>query len=280
MDNLGYVGILKLIQGAECGAPLWEEYFVTIYRRKDVHSGESLMGPIGTGLAPRGCSNCLKPAGIPRRVWTSSEVEPWGSKSTYTNCLGGVNGRPVFEDTGPMLASADALVSTMNGVRSLLPEEWLSLKGLPSNWGLSRLGLSKVLSAPSVHVWAAIGDFIQGLPCAGRSAPISAPTGLTDSTDTNINNIQSTQQDPEGPTDRIDPDEWTWSPPDLCEGGDWYKERVQTLKDAVAECHGPHQWILDGMETLAKHRLNYTDKGPQHLVILWWEWPREHWMAL
>jgi hypothetical protein len=39
MDNLSYVGILKLIQGAECGAPLWEEYFVTIYRQKDIHVG-------------------------------------------------------------------------------------------------------------------------------------------------------------------------------------------------------------------------------------------------
>jgi hypothetical protein len=31
---------------------------------------------------------------------------------------------------------------------------------------------------------------------------------------------------------------------------------------------------------MVAHRKNYGPKGPHHLVILWWNWPREHWKEL
>ena len=34
------------------------------------------------------------------------------------------------------------------------------------------------------------------------------------------------------------------------------------------------------MEILQAHRLNYGPEGPEHLVVLWWEWPRQHWEDL
>ena len=38
--------------------------------------------------------------------------------------------------------------------------------------------------------------------------------------------------------------------------------------------------LAAGKGDLARHRLNYGPSGPQHLQILWWEFPKEHWEPL
>jgi hypothetical protein len=38
--------------------------------------------------------------------------------------------------------------------------------------------------------------------------------------------------------------------------------------------------MIDARRLLASHRLNYTSQGAQHLEILWWECPPEHWESL
>jgi hypothetical protein len=73
---------------------------------------------------------------------------------------------------------------------------------------------------------------------------------------------------------------WDWEPPDLTEGSEWYNARVARLREAVQGLDEPDYWLKEGLECLARHRLNYTDKGPQQLQLLWWEFPCEHWKAL
>jgi hypothetical protein len=48
----------------------------------------------------------------------------------------------------------------------------------------------------------------------------------------------------------------------------------------TAELSGPPEWISERKAALAAHRENYGPEGPKNLVVLWWNWPREHWLEL
>jgi hypothetical protein len=74
--------------------------------------------------------------------------------------------------------------------------------------------------------------------------------------------------------------EWHWSPPDLSEGQQFFRDHLSTLKQVTRELGGPASWIADGIAALKLHRLNYGANGACKLTILWWEWPREHWTEL
>ena len=73
---------------------------------------------------------------------------------------------------------------------------------------------------------------------------------------------------------------WSWEIPDLSEGGLFYETSLARLQEVVSELNGPDSWIQQGLLDLAKHRTNYGVTGPQHITILWWEWPRKHWDEL
>ena len=38
--------------------------------------------------------------------------------------------------------------------------------------------------------------------------------------------------------------------------------------------------FAEGLRILKAHRTNYSSKGPNHLAVLWWEWPELHWPEL
>jgi hypothetical protein len=65
--------------------------------------------------------------------------------------------------------------------------------------------------------------------------------------------------------------EWQWETPDLREGGEWFKARVATLKEAIKEAPNPQELYEGGLRALAIHRGNYTGEGPKRLQLLWWE---------
>jgi hypothetical protein len=71
-----------------------------------------------------------------------------------------------------------------------------------------------------------------------------------------------------------------WEIPDLCEGSKWYKTRIHSLCQAIQGLPNQDQLIEDGIQALARHRLNYTCEGSQQLQLLWWEFPEEHWEPL
>jgi hypothetical protein len=74
--------------------------------------------------------------------------------------------------------------------------------------------------------------------------------------------------------------EWSWSVPDISHGSAWHHARVMNLLHA---CKGlPDQLCLfdEGLSALATHQENYGIKGAQHLQLLLWEFPPEHWHDL
>jgi hypothetical protein len=74
---------------------------------------------------------------------------------------------------------------------------------------------------------------------------------------------------------------FVWHPPDLQEGGAWFRARMESLQRAVQ--HYPKQrraaLLKEGKEILRIHRGNYDATGPSptQLQLIWWEFPREHW---
>jgi hypothetical protein len=66
----------------------------------------------------------------------------------------------------------------------------------------------------------------------------------------------------------------------LKEGSDWYKARIHSLCHAIHYLPNKEQHLEEGIQALARHSLNYTEKGPQQLQLLWWEFPEEHWEPL
>jgi hypothetical protein len=82
-----------------------------------------------------------------------------------------------------------------------------------------------------------------------------------------------------GPSEET-PSAWTWEPPDLGPTSPFYFRQITRLREVTTELGGLPEWITDGETALAHHRENYGLDGPKRLVILWWNWPREHWREL
>ena len=83
-------------------------------------------------------------------------------------------------------------------------------------------------------------------------------------------------------TPPADPSNFTWTPPNLQEGGKWFLERIANLKTSCATYQNTAELVDDGLSRLNRHRLNYSATGPDPswLQLLWWEFPREHWEDL
>ena len=73
---------------------------------------------------------------------------------------------------------------------------------------------------------------------------------------------------------------WQWEAPDLTKGGEWYHARVASLKEAIDGRKDQEHLLREGLAALDIHRGNYSDAGPKHLQLLWWEFPKEHHEAL
>jgi hypothetical protein len=73
-----------------------------------------------------------------------------------------------------------------------------------------------------------------------------------------------------------------WRPPSLAEGGAWWLDRVAHAKAAAQTFPNPDGVFEECLEALRTHRGNYNADGPDphHLQLLWWEFPREHWIEL
>jgi hypothetical protein len=129
----------------------------------------------------------------------------------------------------------------------------------------SPLRQSLVDRATCLHLWTAAMDTIRPwlVEEAGvrqEKRPISeTPAPVADWSD-------STEEDIE----------WEWHVPDLPEGGKWYQAQVQSLEKAIEGLPNREDLYQGGLNALAVHRHNYTDDGPQHLQLLWWEFPKEH----
>ena len=88
----------------------------------------------------------------------------------------------------------------------------------------------------------------------------------------------------EGAAERFDSPqgEWSWEPPDLAYNRAFYRKSLRSLKLAVKTYPAARHadLLAAGKDDLRRHRQNYGPAGPQHLQILWWEFPQEHWDIL
>lgn len=73
---------------------------------------------------------------------------------------------------------------------------------------------------------------------------------------------------------------WAWPPPDLSKHSLFYHLRLHRLRQVASIHPDTDRLVQQGLRDLAAHRLNYSDAGPQNLVVLWWEWPEDHWLEL
>jgi hypothetical protein len=76
--------------------------------------------------------------------------------------------------------------------------------------------------------------------------------------------------------------DFTWKPANLCEGGEWYQDRISHLHHACSHYSNSTELYNDGLERLRIHQTNYDeeDPNPSYLQMLWWEFPAEHWDEL
>jgi hypothetical protein len=119
--------------------------------------------------------------------------------------------------------------------------------------------------------WSALDDLISTLEASRTPGDDTAPAKA--STPRDFGTHESTTSPP---TDVP----WKWDPPDLGACSPFYKRQLNRLCEVTAELDGPPSWIEEGKAILAAHRENYGPDGPKNVVVLWWNWPREHWEEL
>lgn len=269
-QRAGYTCYLKYLPSHAAGAPLWGGHFWSFFALHDpARVLPFQQAPLGDPSAPyRASSPCLYEHKV-RRWIPESQLLP-ADQTLHPNHLGQCRGRPVFATDLPLPANPSLLVRGIHGVRGLTGEEWLKLKGLPATWKPPWKILQGLILLPSAPEWATIGrachellaQTLQESPGPTNDLPGCGTPGPTPET--------TSENHPE----------WHWEAPDLTPGGAFHTARLDTLRRVVGRLNGPETWVNEGRETLARHSTNYGPSGPNDLVILWWEWPEEHWVEL
>jgi hypothetical protein len=277
LHKAGYEGVLKHVDPISCGSPTWGSFFVTIYYQMSlgITDGQALKLIGNSELLPRSFENCLLPVGVPRNLWTPKHWKCQEATSPQRpNHLGHVRQHLVVDPLGPALLDPELRVSLSHGLRCLDPQEWVKIKGLPKSWRPGSKAIWGIVESMGAHKWGALGDFLLNLEASRgnvNTVPLSADKEKAPETGTEL------PLDP--PPTKSEPD-WSWEPPDLSLGSVFYKEQRALLESITAEYEGPPEWISNGKLALAAHRNNYGPDGPKKLVILWWNWPPEHWSEL
>ncbi len=282
------------VSSEACGAALWNQHVVTIATRCPGLDTAALPVELRIDLPPRPCRNVLREYKVPASRYIPLDLASWSGSRThpvYTNYLGDFRGAPVFSPEGPFIGndpSSWIYVEKKKAVRHLLAEEWRSLKGCDGKFGAQEQYSCKALAASvESHVMAVLGETV--VPFLHSETP-SLSLGALDPSEVPSDN--PAVDDPEispsaNPTFDSTPasskdDPFSWEPPDLSVGGEFYTSTVAKLTAACAKLPEDErrQAFLDGLDDLTAHRGNYSGHGPTKLVLLWWEWPEEHWKAL
>ena len=267
LERWGYSIRYKVLNGSRFGGPVNQSRLVIVcYNRigsskmsgfaleTSVHLDPWDFKPSESGHRPM--SNCLRPT---------------GAGPTHDSLPEGLDlspGSVPSSTRDPMPHTYGRWIHTPRGYRRLHADELARGLGIPKSWFSSsgRVPSSAVAQLIGIHLWEGISAGLRPLLTASpdptpSTSPPSIPSPISEESDT-------------PPTEP-----WTWSPPDLSLGRAWYRQRIRSLKRAARhypECERS-RLIAEGKRDLAVHRANYGPEGPQHLQILWWEFPREHW---
>jgi len=271
LQKAGYRTCYWYLQAEEYGAALIQERISVVYVRKDVSPNKELPSkPCPMGLPSRAMNNLLMPVGVPRKAYCREKEEKCdGERFLPCEVKMEVKRSPIYEATGPMPDHPQAWIRSDRGTRRLQHEELAKGKGMPPSWikgkgSSSPLRQSQVDRATCVHLWAAAMDVLRPWLLEERK------TGTQDQSSTKDTKV------PKWDDKEANDKEWQWETPDLREGGEWFKARVATLKEAIKEAPNPQELYEGGLRALAIHRGNYTGEGPKRLQLLWWEFPKEH----
>ena len=205
--------------------------------------------PINTHRSSRPMNNLLTPPGlIPyRRRLYEPEYRGFAPDS----------------HTAPMPSLPGQYIQTEKGIRRLLPEEFARGLGIPKTWDLRDIKTNELIQTTSLFHWEYLAQCLSYRATNGRPTPTTTP--------------KRRDQQPTIYPEKA-PDTIHWKPPDLSEGGVWYRERLQLLIECAHRLPNPTRTIQDGKDDLRRHRGNYDHLGanPKTLQLLWWEFPPEH----
>ena len=288
---LGYSPSFWYLRNTDFGGVVRQErLFVILQKQNSVQPTVKAPTPARSESTIRAATNMLKTHLIPSKAWDQHGWDPHPIDSSIaraaTPCklLGTArrDGRPVFCPTGslPDGIGSWTRVTDIRGkqrIRRLLPEELAKAKGLPLKWYIEQRKMSNAIGAmTSVHLWTAVGDAIHA---SWQNDPTDDDPASTSFIPQSWNHDLSNDSEDSAPFDATIDDgdpEWTWTPPDLSEGGAWHEARIATLKEATKDLDDAERRYNEGLEALRKHRENYGPDGPKYLQLLWWEFPKEH----
>jgi hypothetical protein len=270
MQRWGYHGRYWTMEAWKYGAALNQVRLVTVFRKSDSH--HTTMGaPLPINLPVQSMSNLLMPVGVPQKARNRRPVQRLPSKRTLgPEVIGGyIDGKRVYQVEGAMPDRVGSWIEHPSEIRRLQHQELAKAKGILDDYGTpnSQGELESTREGTCIHLLTAVLDHV-GRSKESLTDPMKSPEKSQKE-----DNIRMWSDEEEDEKDQ----EWEWEVPDLQEGSERTKARLQTLSQAMEELEEPEYWYQEGVKCLARHRLNYTTEGPQQLQLLWWEFPREHW---
>jgi hypothetical protein len=94
---------------------------------------------------------------VPARAYIKKSLHK-GWNPLFTNYVGHIGRKPVYEADGHLESMDDILICTERGVREVMTEEWGKLKEYPSSWGTTAKDRRRIIQEPSLHFWSVLGD--------------------------------------------------------------------------------------------------------------------------
>ena len=275
----GYKGWCKVMKGkgynihtwhvkaTECGASIRSTYIVTFCHSAPATMILPLQLPISKVLRP--CQNLIKTYGIPSSQYFSENLMKVCPNPPYDNCIGTLFGQQVYQWDGPFSCTSNHnwILVPGKGIRKVQMEEMAKMKGLNDSI-YNNLSYQILSNSVEQHVFAAISVAIAPtiIGAMDNRPPLCSSTY-------EVNRRATITSKPIVP--------WTWNVPNLSINSCFYQKRIQGLKSAIRELNLNYTSTMkQGLDILEAHRTNYGMEGPKHLVILWWEWPKEHWNDL
>ena len=255
-ENMHYVSRYKRISATNVGGA-FNQARLLVARVKHEFSSLWVWNTEETETdSPRPMANLLTPPGL---------IRPH-------HYVHGRSGDPI-DFRNPMPSVMGAYIQTERGTRRLMPEESGRGLGIPKEWKVSPSTITKGLleRTTSLFHWEYLSATLSR-PSQTTNRPKALPHPLT--WDEMRNKSRPASPDQHNP--------FSWRPPDLREGKEWHRTRMQNLRQAAKSFPDPTVVIKEGIAALHTHRGNYTLDGPEakKLKLLWWEFPEEHWKPL
>ena len=259
-EDWGYSTHCRVVNATQVGGAIQQERLLVVRWNKDQGKTWQWAPEESSNSPARPMGNLLTPPGLIR-----GRRLPAPPKSLQA---------PLAHED-PMPCTSGHYIRTERGVRRLERDELARGLGLPSSESKEDIPVGLLHGTTSLFHWEYFAESLH-LSLNQTQDSETPPTPLS------VSNLQSILGKPAGVAPGSPPMPFNWKPPDLSPGGKWYTESVAKLEEASQTYPEPGAILQEGLEMLERHRHNYTSEGPdpQHLQLLWWEFPQEHWEPL